>query len=350
MSCKTSREEIEKIISDAVARYVEEYKKSQFIVTPDFRDIHIEDMITPLEDYSIVQTLRKELGCEVHELPLRIQQRLPIYLTQELEIQIGIDHKMYWAWSAEVFSHFEHELRFHHSIAGVFFVPFHGALMSLFPPPTNRERNLLNRIISSIVDHHVQQFIMEKEFLVATASFLILESVIRELCVKLGTSEEEAESIRGLEPLVQKLLKLLKENSDHSKLREDLDDFMEIVDGIWASKVEEELQSYPELLNKFKNKKKNGLAGWRVLNYWRNKLYHGSKTWSPKVYGVLLNLICLLTWHQIPEEQYEHAFESIMKKVESNLRLMKQIGDELPLAFSFYPPRDYGFLLSTQLK
>ncbi|MCO6041849.1 hypothetical protein [Thermococcus alcaliphilus] len=54
MSCKANREEIEKIASEAVAHYVEEYKKSQFIVTPDFRDIHIEEMITPLEKYSIV--------------------------------------------------------------------------------------------------------------------------------------------------------------------------------------------------------------------------------------------------------------------------------------------------------
>lgn len=339
MGCELDESEVEWLISTTVDKYVEYYKKSHIVVAPDLRDIHIEAMVTSLDaEYSIVATLKRELSCSVYHLPLRIQRRLPIYLTKELEIQIGVDHYEYWAWSAEVFKHFERELGIPHSVVGNFFTPFHGALMRLTHIPTTRERALLNRVIQTIVDHHVQEFLMDKPLIVASVSFLVLEAIVRELCIKYGTPREDAESIRGLLPLAQKLLKLFRENPDvPAEFRQDLQEFMDVVDKIWGPKVKEELEAYPRLLNRFEEKEKQGLIGWRVLSHWRNKLYHGSKTWLPKVYGVVLNLICLLMWHQISEEQYENALGVIVKKINQKAWL-RGMGDELVMFGLFYPP------------
>lgn len=339
MGCELDESEVERLISTTVDKYVGYYKRSHIVVAPDLRDIHIEAMITPLdEEYSIVATLSRELSCSVYHLPLRIQRRLSIYLTKELEVQIGIDHYEYWAWSAEVFAHFERELGIPHSVAGNFFTPFHGALMRLTYLTATRERALLNRIIQTIVDHHVQEFLMDKPFIVASVSFLVLEAILRELCIKYGTPREEAESIRGLLPLAQKLLKLFRENPDiPAEFGQDLQEFMNVVDKVWGSKVKEELEAYPKLLNSFEEKEKQGLVGWRVLAHWRNKLYHGSKTWLPKVYGVVLNLICLLVWHQISEEQYGNALKAIVERINQEARL-RGMGDELVMFGHFYPP------------
>lgn len=340
MGCELDEGEVERLISTTVDKYVEYYKRSHIVVAPDLRDIHIEAMITPLDaEYSIVATLSRELSCSVYHLPLRVQRRLPIYLTKELEVQIGVDHYEYWAWSAEVFSYFERELNIPYSIAGNFFTPFHGALMRLTYIPTTREKALLNRIIQTIVDHHVQEFLSEKPFLVASVSFLVLEAILRELCIKYGTPREEAEEeIRGIIPLAQKLQKLFKKNPNiPTEFKRDLQDFMNTVDEIWGPKVRKELEANPDRLNAFEEKEKQGLRGWRVLAYWRNKLYHGSKTWLPKVYGVVLNLICLLTWHQIPEDQYENALNAILERINQGARL-RGVGDEFVLFGRFYPP------------
>lgn len=341
MDCEIDEKEVELLISTAVDKYVEYYKKSNIVVAPDLKDIHIETMVTPLDvEDSIVATLKREFSCSVYHLPLRIQRRLPIYLTKELEIQIGIDHYEYWAWSAEVFIHFGRELSIPHSVAGNFFTPFHGALMRLIHTPTTREKALLNRIIQTVVDHHVQEFLMDKPFIVASVSFLVLEAILRELCVKYGASRDWAED-QNLIALVQKLNKFLRENSNiPGEFKRDLQNFMNLVDEIWGPKVKEELATYPKALGRFERKEKDGLLGWRVLAYWRNNLYHGKETWLPKVYGVVLNLICLLMWHQVPYEQYEELVKDLTERIQHN-EWLRSIGDETVMFGHFYPPAHF---------
>ena len=79
MDCEIDEKEVELLISTAVDKYVEYYKKSNIVVAPDLKDIHIETMVTPLDvEDSIVATLKREFSCSVYHLPLRIQRMLPI--------------------------------------------------------------------------------------------------------------------------------------------------------------------------------------------------------------------------------------------------------------------------------
>lgn len=326
-------EGLEQLISTTVDAYVEKYKKSPFIVVDNLLDCHIEGNTTPIDEQnSIVATLEREYSCSIYHLPLRIQRRLPIYLTKELEIQICVDHYEYWAWSVEVFAHFERELEIPHSVEGNFFTPFRGALMSF-------------EIIQTITDPYAKKFLEDKPFIVASASFLVLEAIIRQLCVRHGASQKEVENLRGLLPLAQKLLSLIRKSSGVSQeFKQDLDEFMEAVDTIWAPQVEKELNGNSTSLNTFREQGKQGLKGWRVIARWRNSLYHGNNTWLPKVYGVVLNLISLLMWHQVPDDKYEDSINDLMAKIENNKNdawwLRDMNGSERVRAFDIYLPSD----------
>jgi len=115
-----SLDELERLIAETCEKYIERYKSEQrFVVIPDFKQVYMENVWTPIEQEPLVVSLLRRLHAEdrlkprdIPFLPLPVLRRLAIQLTKTLEIQVNLDHYGYWSWSAEVFKALERDIAF----------------------------------------------------------------------------------------------------------------------------------------------------------------------------------------------------------------------------------------------
>ncbi len=317
---------LEKIIKESYENYVKEWKNSSYIKVPEFKNAYLERNITPIEQkYLLIHKLPKlhvenpEMPKMLPEIPIKLLRKLPIYLNKTLEIQINDDHLEYWAWTAEVFNEYKNKVAFFNDIdeevKKAIFTLFHACLMELMHPPVTKETFLLNNIITMIVSRHVQNVVLKKYLVAAPLAFLVFESLIKNLCKHYNTIANLRERIR-----LGFLLKNKFEKETLPMLPEEFKaniiEFNDTIEAIWG----------------------DGRKKWyNIISEWRNNLLHGSKTWLPKVYGVITNYICLILWHFIPEEEYEKNLKSIIDRIRFSKEMTLLYG-EIGRHFTFYPP------------
>lgn len=322
-----SLDELERLIAEICSKYVEKYKTEQkYIVVPDFKQIYMEDVGTPIEQELTVGSLLRRLHTEdpskpaaIPFLPFPILRRLAIHLTKTLEIQVNCDHYEYWSWSAEVFRALERDVAFLQELdrntIEILYLIFHLWMSKIGYTPRTPEAIILNRILSEAVSWHVQEVITSKFILGIPLAVAFFECLIKMTIEKFGPPEavNELNSL-GKRATLGKILKIFRKKVLpilQKDFREDFEKLNELVEIIWGG----------------------GNKSWiDILLDWRNKFMHGGKTWAPKAFGVYTNYICLILWHMVPQDIYDKKKEDIQDKIKMEL----EMGMRHP--WGFYPP------------
>jgi len=317
--------DLEAVIKGIYEEYVEKWRTEgrRYIDIPSFEQAYIEDTVTPIErEYTlrvrlpILNYQNQAVPPTIPLLPLHVLRRLAIYLTKALEIQINWDHYEYWAWSAEVFRAFENDspllkaLRERDAVE-LLYLLFNLSLSRLGYNPQTREGAILNRVVYSVVSKHVKHIITYKFVVGIPIVAAVFETIIK-LLIELYGDEKAKKKAKKL--TLGKALDIFENNIMNNLpqlLQQDIREINSVIEDIW--------KSYG--------------SNWReILLHWRNKFMHSAKTWATRAFAVYTNYICLLLWHSIPDEKYEHKAKEILKNI--TLRVNTDIEDY----WGFYPP------------
>lgn len=336
MGCNIKEDEVEQLVSRTVDTYVEEYYNYLFenlgshLVDDAVKvQLHLAPVCGVFDrEYSFVNVLKKELSCDLFQLPLSLQRRLPLHLVRELRARVGGDHYEYWAWSSEVFFDL---------MVGVQINPlspftnvisaFHGALTPLDRAPWGREGAPQDSTVPYSLSH-TSAFLVNRGFVVAAVALAALEGVLRDLCIKYGCPRERAEYLQTLSELGAELEGLLGENQEAPPgLKGALGEFMDILEALWGRSITKRLNPYPALRALFEEQVEKGFRGWRILDYWRSRVSRLEDPWPERAYGVALNLISLILWYHVNEDDYNDFVKEVEEKIKRGEGLR------------FYPPQ-----------
>jgi len=324
--------DLERLIVGICDEYVGRWKTEgrRYINVQSFEQMYAEGNLTPIEFES---TLVVKLGILNKEnpaippaiplLPLPILRKLAIHLTRTLEIQVNQDHYEFWAWSAEVFRSFENNLPILKTLKDgnaieLLYLLFHICLAKLRYTPLTREAEVLNRVIDTVVNRHVQHVISNKFVIGIPIAASAFEALLKTFINLYGPEEarrELAELEKNRRATLGKTLGIFEERvlpHTSQEFQTGVQELNKIIESIWST---------------------YGKTWREILLNWRNRFMHGAETWAPRAFAVYTNYICLILWHTIPQDEYESKRRELLKAVEQ--RIHSYGAEDF---WSFYPP------------
>ncbi len=266
-----------------------------------------------------------------HELPVRLLQRLPVYLVRQFEIQVEVDSRFYWALTHDVFRYLEPKARW--PLHDSFEVLMASVLAHLGQAPSTPEADTLNRVLREVVPPEVQDLARANTAVAMFLSYPIVEGLakhhLRDYLDVDGRVKQALqagpESFKTTDRPVSNLGRLLRglqaaagPTLHRPDLERDLADF----------RVEAEAVG-----------RRGGVSfgqnpgdAWDWIYGLRNDLLHGA-TRSPFRSGLLTNLACLLLWHSVSEPDLQNPLDMVRQRLSSGIRSL------MPHAFGdYYPP------------
>lgn len=303
--------EIDKKIDEICRGYVIKWlsKDNRIIKTNNFSGIHIEGNYSPLEEFSLMNQLaslskeNKEFPSRMHEMQLENLRRLPIHLTRTVSVSVNNDHELFWAWTAQFRDCFNapSSVMKDNDIKIAMTLLFHVVLAKLIDSSKPFDEWDDSRKKSQLVDSNITETINGKPIIASPLSLLIFEAIIRDLCSdyvnKDGITKLEVNLPGSNKPLAKKT---------HVELRIILRIFEDLVLQKMPSEFQSDFFEMNQVIEEIWGLKPDGTRNnWKkIICDWRNSLLHGNKTWMPKVYGTMVNFICLILWHEVSNEEY----------------------------------------------
>ncbi len=268
----------------------------------------------------------------LHELPVRLLQRLPIYLTRQFEVQVEIDSKFYWALTHDVFRQVNRSHPW--PLQESFDALIASMLAHLGQAPSSREIWILNRVIHEIIPPEVDDLVRANTIVAMYLSYPIVEGLAKY-------------HLRDYIDIDGKIIRELLAGAESFKLASQVSNLGRLLRGLQAAAGptlgKPDLgRDMADLALEIEAAARRGGAGgglgggpwdpWDWIYGLRNDLLHGAAK-SPLRSGLLTNLACLLLWHSVAESDLSKALERIKQSLPMRNRLFggQMFGE-------YYPP------------
>lgn len=265
-----------------------------------------------------------------HEWGYEMQLSMPVLLTRLLKVQKTPDHVYYWAWTAEVVNFFG---LFDRRLSRAYSLLMHTILAErtsgFSVEDTDEEIDRKRRqmaVFDRLTNRHYREMVGQKAQLAAFVSYPVLEGLLKSILsdvIKPDGVIRSGETLEGVYDdyssgercsSLRDLLHHAEQNTLDASVVDKLDN------------LTSEIESFGD-----------GDEAYSLIYNWRNTLLHGEDSWDFQ-YGILANLISLLMWGEVDEEEYcdkrQDIIEGFRTKVEVPMFGANQFES------GFYPPFD----------
>jgi hypothetical protein len=263
--------------------------------------------------------------CALHELPLRILRRLPIYLVRQFVVQVEFDSVWYWALTHDVVRHCNvaslrnwQLMQSFETMMAAHFAQLY--VSSRWTPALER----LNRATTEIISEPVRDLVMNTDTVLMYICYPVLEGLSKFALSPLVDCNGKPQANFAVGKKMFKkgdkqisslalILRSLEQNCagvlSKPEFSNDLRDFRM------------EIEKIP-LLKPQKNH-----DGWDSVYSLRNASLHGVTGWQLRS-GLITNLICLILWNVLDDQTINKELDRIAK---TPLHYFPNFG-------SYYPP------------
>jgi hypothetical protein len=228
---------------------------------------------------------------EITELSFRNLERLPILLIKILWVAIHQENKEYWKFTYEVFEILYDETDWETmSMNSAIRTLFHLVLSSVNPPPTHQ---FTSQSMSG--EDYSREVLSNTNFIAAFVAYPALESFIKYQCssdIDMDGTIKQDQTVQDYSPRNDR--DFYDKGDQCSSLRDLLIHFeMEVAD----ERLQEQLEQIRKEISDLAEYPESKIYG--LIYQWRNTLSHQATT--DVKFGILLNIICMLIWHEVNE-------------------------------------------------
>jgi hypothetical protein len=227
----------------------------------------------------------------ITDLSFRNLERLPILLIKILWVAIHEENREYWKFTYEVFEilydETDREMR---SLSITIRILFHLVLSSVNPPPTHQ---FTSQTVSG--EGHSREVLNNTSFIAAFVAYPALESFIKYQCssdIEMDGTIKQNQTVRDYSPRNDR--DFYNKGDRCSSLRDLL---IHLENEVADEQLQKELEQMRSEISKLSEYPESKIYG--LVYQWRNTLSHEATT--DVKFGILLNLICMLIWHEVNE-------------------------------------------------
>jgi hypothetical protein len=312
-----TEQQIEKIVEDYLLHSLPLMQKTFNIPQ---QEENVKRCLFGQEEFLIISK------CRLHELPLKILRRLPIYLIRQFSVQVEFDSVWYWALTHDI-------VRYCNDVVSLrkwqLMESFETMMAAHFAQLYVSSRGVpaferLNRATADIVSEPVNNLVSNTETILMYVCYPVLEGLSKfalpplvdcdgkpmaDFTVGTKMIKKGGKQISSLAIILRSLEENCATALSKPEFSVNLRDFRL------------ELEKIP-LLKPQKNQ-----DGWDSVYGLRNASLHGVTGWQLRS-GLITNLICLILWNILDDQTLNKELERFTKMP---LRYLQHFG-------SYYPP------------
>lgn len=273
--------------------------KQKFISAPSFQEENLIFNIFGQQQYLLISKF------DLSNLSIRMFRRLPVYLVKQFVVQVELDSLWYWALTHDIVE----SSAGHKVFQGWQQMPAFETLLAthfakLISAPVTPAIGKLNRIIDVVAPQPVKDLVLNKHIVLMYVCYPILEGLVK----------------FAVTPLVNSNGVVITSFSDRRKKFNPRNQISSLAILLRSLEVNaSSLLSKPELSIDLKDfrlqtekmiPKKKSDDGWDSIYALRNVSLHGVTGWQLRS-GLITNLICLIIWHLMDDQEIISELQNI---------------------------------------
>jgi hypothetical protein len=256
-----------------------------------------------------------------------------VLLLKGLNSVIDLDHKLFWAWSAEVlvsppspcFTRDEDDIR------DLFELCIRTALAGITPPPRSMQEFEQQRELAQLTEFNTQQLVSKSHLVLAYLTPALLEAIVKKQCHSFigssgmvlahfdvpsrNSSAKRRQYVpgKGKCSSLRDLLFLLYENVADADLKAHLDELRQHFLGL-----------------------DNAVDPFDLVFKWRNESLHGQSSF-PTIGGTLLSFAILISMNAVAHK-YDQLRTDALRRVQAEMQIRNLGSQGNGSRWSYYPP------------
>lgn len=246
---------------------------------------------------------------KLHQLPVKILRRLPIYLIRQFAVQVEFDSVWYWALTHDVVEHCRFDSLRDWQLMNGFRTMMATHFATLYVSSRNASAQKLNKAVMEIVSQPVKDLVFSADTILMYICYPILESLSKFVLsplfdydgVALANFSDGKRNFKKGQRVssLATILRTLETNSANILSKPDF--------AINLRDFRLELEKMPLL------KPKKNQDGWNSVYDLRNASLHGAKGWQMRS-GLISNLVCLILWNFLDDQILVKELENVNRK------------------------------------